>query len=473
MPALYYANRLQENPIPNLSSIEPEANVQLDNIALGHINEVNAEEQEVVIPINHLNPIVLLERVFQENQAFEAEYEVDGGAANPFGEDAFADPLDLVYGEEEPAIKYEIILEQDDLDEVDGILNENSGNECEPMDSNAGTNMDTVEQFAVDDVTANGTDQIGINNVFVHPSHMDMDIKIEVNDDATADQRITHQKVASSSGVWDIDLNDNADGATQYDRESITTANVPDHNETSNEVNDMDIENEILDNMGSAQENGEHGPSLAIIIDQNETNNAVEPTFSDGWTKAAANHDESDDDVLYIEPTSSWPAPKTFEIADFVKKENDRFSGDLPFSQRVCMRFGRLICLSHSYSHTHSVIYSNFNFQSKSGKSWREYIIGFDRVIKVPQTNVNTCIKFSTYPFASELIYDQKLVHAMVVLCSTKRELQLGKVNRDVVEFIRRTYLMGIHTEITYIFMSFLYFRLALCSCQRRFGTFG
>lgn len=72
------------------------------------------------------------------------------------------------------------------------------------------------------------------------------------------------------------------------------------------------------------------------------------------------------------------------------------------------------------------------NFQSKDGKFWREYIIGFDRIIKVPQKNDQTCIKWTTPPFVNETIYDRKLVHAMMVLCNNKKELSRGKLNRDV-----------------------------------------
>lgn len=83
----------------------------------------------------------------------------------------------------------------------------------------------------------------------------------------------------------------------------------------------------------------------------------------------------------------------------------------------------------------------NLNFQSKDGKSWREYIIGFDRVIKVPLKNVNTFIKWSTSPFVNEMTYDQKLVHAMMLLCNNKKELHLSKLNRDVLEFIKRKFI--------------------------------
>lgn len=50
--------------------------------------------------------------------------------------------------------------------------------------------------------------------------------------------------------------------------------------------------------------------------------------------------DESEDDVIFlIESNASLPHPKTFELSGLVKRENDRFSGDIPFAQKVCIRF--------------------------------------------------------------------------------------------------------------------------------------
>lgn len=49
------------------------------------------------------------------------------------------------------------------------------------------------------------------------------------------------------------------------------------------------------------------------------------------WQKA-------DDEVLFVEP-DYWPAAKTFELTGFVKRENDRFSGSLPFSLKVCILY--------------------------------------------------------------------------------------------------------------------------------------
>lgn len=72
--------------------------------------------------------------------------------------------------------------------------------------------------------------------------------------------------------------------------------------------------------------------------------------------------------------------------------------------------------------------------------TFREYIVGFDRVIKVPVQNVETCIKWSTSPFKDEITYDQKIAHAMLTLTHTKTELNDGKVNRDAIKFVERTY---------------------------------
>lgn len=71
---------------------------------------------------------------------------------------------------------------------------------------------------------------------------------------------------------------------------------------------------------------------------------------------------------------------------------------------------------------------------------FREYIIGFDRVVQVPLPNVNTCIKWSAVPFVNDITYDRKMAHAMLILSHTKRELSLGKKNRDAVDFVKRMY---------------------------------
>lgn len=82
---------------------------------------------------------------------------------------------------------------------------------------------------------------------------------------------------------------------------------------------------------------------------------------------------------------------------------------------------------------------SSLCFQTKNNLTCREYIVGFDRVVKIPLPNVNTCIKWSASPFVNDISYDKKIALAMLRLSHTKRELSLGKTNGDAVEFVKRT----------------------------------
>lgn len=70
----------------------------------------------------------------------------------------------------------------------------------------------------------------------------------------------------------------------------------------------------------------------------------------------------------------------------------------------------------------------------------RKYIIGYDRVIEIPNNLVTAFIKWTTYPFCEEVIYDRKFLQALLVLSSTKKELQEKNINRDVLDFISREY---------------------------------
>lgn len=137
LPALYYERRLQEAPIPNTAAAAE--NSVLENAAMEPYNQENNDEQEVLIPHDHLNPIVLLERTVLLNETFEVTtYEMDEPALNHmenveiassenlFDDSLIANPLCDMNDEENPLIKYEIMLQQNDLDEVNAILNDDS-----------------------------------------------------------------------------------------------------------------------------------------------------------------------------------------------------------------------------------------------------------------------------------------------------------------------------------------------------------
>lgn len=80
-------------------------------------------------------------------------------------------------------------------------------------------------------------------------------------------------------------------------------------------------------------------------------------------------------------------------------------------------------------------------------------------MIKVSQDYVDKFIKWSTFPFENETIYDKRMVHAMLVLCCTKKELSDGIIIRDVMQFIERTYTKRIYPfQLNFWFHILTYF---------------
>lgn len=266
-------------------------------------------EQEELIPSYQQNPIVLLERIFVQNQAFEAAYDMNAEEFNetePVIENI--DPLNEMIGEGQFGIKYEI---QHDYDEVDGILNDNCTVEFE--DPKDGGHVDS------------GTDRAQSN--------------------AGA--------IPSSSGMWKEDFNEDVQYnwkvgavATQLtdERDSCVEPKV-ELNENDNHANAFGSENAVDECDVNAEP-----PALAIqgtlnnILQSDEVNanggddivehvSEPDPSLNNVWKKAAQD-DHADDDVLFIEP-EKWPKAKTFELTGFVKRENDRFSGNLPFRLKV------------------------------------------------------------------------------------------------------------------------------------------
>lgn len=114
------------------------------------VEEINYEnmEQEELIPCNQRNPIVLLERVFVKNNAYEAVYKADPAEMckdEPFIENV--DPLNDVNNEGNAAVKYEIIHDHNEVDdilddscsiEIGGVKRENSCHTDKTVPSTSG-----------------------------------------------------------------------------------------------------------------------------------------------------------------------------------------------------------------------------------------------------------------------------------------------------------------------------------------------
>lgn len=147
---------------------------------------------------------------------------------------------------------------------------------------------------------------------------------------------------------WEIQVNGNVNDAAQFDVvTSAVMTNYIDKSGTDNEADppsDGQLENTV-------HNNDIEQPGCVNINDFNqfETIDEAIASTSEVWTKASVNNDDPDEDVFYIEPKDLWPAPKTFEINGLVKKENDRFSGDLPFGTKVSMRFVQSVYRTHLF----------------------------------------------------------------------------------------------------------------------------
>lgn len=338
-PPLYYSGRLLERPIPNMIPNDevntiPAENGSIENEDMEMIHHEDYEEQEVMIPKNQLNPVVVLDRLLVENHVFDADYEVyadvsdHSEAENDL--DEFAGSFDEMIGNEQPVIKYEITLQQDASDEVDGIFNDIYMNEP-VLDAQDGGEMDNdINQGEPIDCMA--------------PEH-EMEFKVEANedvsnaqlesgsDDDTANEvakcKVKRKTILSSSGLWHIKAN-----APKLEIESDVG--------TTNEIAKLEMDHEALPSSVLQEANGAENdvsqsePASAIC---NEIDDQEVGSTSIVWTRAIVGDDDSDDDVYYLEPEKAWPAAKTFEIAGYVKREKDRFSGDLPFSQKVRMQF--------------------------------------------------------------------------------------------------------------------------------------
>lgn len=81
---------------------------------------------------------------------------------------------------------------------------------------------------------------------------------------------------------------------------------------------------------------------MHVVSKDNANERAVDASHvgKDGAVDESREPDDSDDMiVIEPEPGTSWPRPKSFGIENFVKREKDKFSGNLPFSETVNMFF--------------------------------------------------------------------------------------------------------------------------------------
>lgn len=398
LPALYYDNRLQEAPIPNLARDhlinEFAPDFGYEDAIMGPLNPVNNDEQEVFIPNEYRNAIVLLDRIVVENQVIEASYEMDAldsneddnltaSTENLFVDFPETDPLHEANEDEEPVVKYEIVLQRQDFEEIDDILNDSALNDSKQIAGGSEADMQ------------NGNERIESNNPmfdaeckFEINAYMDNAAPSEGEGDAVMVNDVNKcdtngEAIPSSSGDWKVQSNSNKEvafdfeqgsnaGATKRFRysepkiDAVVRSNMDLGIEVNDNMNDV-AQNEIESTTGTPNDvnecgsndialpyssgvskheandkgeqfEGENAVGISNDINRFETNDDAGASSIAVWTKIGED-DDSEDDVLYVEPGATWPAPKTFELDGFVKKENDRFSGNLPFGLKVRIRF--------------------------------------------------------------------------------------------------------------------------------------
>lgn len=293
-------------------------------------NQVNNEKRGMLDPIpnEHLNAVVMLEHIFVEDQALEAEDaetwdSIDDNAMveMPIAEEPVAESIDEANGNDESVIKYEIVLQQNDFEEIDGILSESCVIDSRQVEGESGS------------MVVNYIDQDESNDKVVASSQMNW--IIQENDWCNAAQfrKKNVEEGTSSKMNWLIEENDNMCTAAS----SNGDWNIEEEMKIEEEkrTNQTEVNSNIND---AAQFESGNSSGTVDTIDQSETIDEAVASTSVFWTKVAVDNNDSDDDILYVEPESSWPAPKTFRVNGLIKKENDRFSGNLPFGIGVCVR---------------------------------------------------------------------------------------------------------------------------------------
>lgn len=367
----------EPNAIPNIAEADAE-DLGLDffdgvNTAMESIDDFNYEnmDQEQLIPCNQRDPVVLLEQVTVKSNMFEGVYEAD--PANMYENEPIienVDQLSVMKVEENATVKYEIIH---DHNEVDYILDDSSPNKLGGVKRENSWHMDEVDDilehsslnehrgfkrensFHMDDAVHSSSGTWSINtgwNVtdsdFNCGSGADLtqsvdqsvsprvDCKFEMNIasfgeenaiyvvDDISECAFTEIAIPSSSAI-----SENFDNHTRQcvaDGSNETAEHVNVTQQISNPADITEKADETTDGAGIAG-------AANIIIERTE-NDEPDASHTNDWKVAACN-DQSDDDVLFIEP-KEWPKAKTFEVNGIVKRENDRFSGDLPFSVKVC-----------------------------------------------------------------------------------------------------------------------------------------
>lgn len=320
------------------------------------LNQMNAGQSEDMIPKAYRNAVVLLDRIPIPPEAprdvpmagvhqFESE--------NLFFDSPLVDSSSELHGEEESVVKYEIVPRENDFEEIDGILKD----------------MDDHEKLASENNSNFDQNEPNIPTPCA-------DFKLEVDDNMSQSEQgagaaMKHceksdEAVTSSSGIWNIQVNGDRDDANDFKMGSdASTSNhfyraEPNHDADTRSFEDNCIIERGLNNAaipsssasntvnGNMNNNGhiecENAAGSFQAIEQFGANDDAAAPPGIVWAKVTVENDESDEDVLYVEPKTSWPAPKTFELDGFVKKENDRFSGDLPYSQKVRIRFDFFFC---------------------------------------------------------------------------------------------------------------------------------
>lgn len=267
------------------------------------------------------------------------------------------DPLIDMNIEENAAVKYEIIHDHNEVDDIlddscpnvlDGVKREKSWHEDEAIPSSSGAWSvdsewnDSDSRFDCE-TSANLIKSVdrsispNIDNYYTFEVDHQVNTASLIDENAIptddVDECAMHEIAVPSTSGSLANSDNHTINATDYGSESsaATANNIGEHAMNEQGISNPGDVPHLADDINHGADKGLSG-AVHSIAERNVSDGA-DAAQTNIWKIAACN-DSSDDDVWFIEP-EEWPKAKTFEVIGFIKKENDRFSGDLPFSLKV------------------------------------------------------------------------------------------------------------------------------------------
>lgn len=337
-PAVYNQNRLLEVPIPNLMQNN-------DNIRANIVSNdlIGAD----------LNPTVRLEHILVNFAAPNDHIDGENSSGSNIQQEQVNRPIDCIdddmdaaghsHNQEEVAVNQDdpfdyLNVDNDDMlfnpfqmdgtDQNDGSTENAIGNshDRDALESN------TVLKY---EITVDDTDYGEIanilggtrTNVFAESSgHQSMRKKKKSNRAESA--------VRTASGYWNVETifagtSDVMTSDTMSQRNSCTPRF--DMKIESNDSNDTLITSVGLETASASD--------CAGVKSSTDAEKEVEMSSSKNSSSQLECTDEDSDDVQFLEPDGEWPKPLNFTLEGYIKRKDDRFSGDLKFGQDVNVFF--------------------------------------------------------------------------------------------------------------------------------------